>query len=156
MPLDEKDMDLLAEMKAARDAIDGPRRGDFVYFKKTGHLERISQDMGKTLQTSPAGSFCIHKSGVASFSGSLNPGTPMLRLKPSAATLAGKFWFFHHGIAGPGRSVDVEIDCRVFVTSADFGGRISGGSQPYNASAMVKDIEQQIKAARFAGEQAIA
>lgn len=139
---------MLAEIKAARAAFDGPRLGDYVYFTKTGQLERISHNLGKTLQTSPAGSFCIHKNAATSFSGSLNPGTPLLRLKPSVATLPGKFWFFHHGISGPHRAVDVEIDCRVYVTSAKFEGFIVETVQADDAIALSMDIERQIMDAK--------
>ena len=122
---DEKDKGLVTKIATQRDAIEGPRIGDFIRFP-TGELERFSHDHGANLQTSPewAGSYCLH-SPWASFSGSLNPGTPRDQLVLTDEIKEGRFWFFHHGEVGAHRGVDFNIPCRVFTTTAAYTGYIT-------------------------------
>lgn len=120
--LDRRDQEILAECMKAREAIAGPRMGDYVLFP-TGELERFSHNWGDELQTSPSGSFFLHASGEGGFSGGLNPSTPANKLSLMISkTLPGTFWFFHHGFAGAGRGVYFEIPCRVYTTTAEYGG----------------------------------
>lgn len=120
---DATDQALLDARMVSREAIEGPRLGDYVRFS-TGELERISKEAGEKLQTSPiwAGSYFLHSHGVASFSGGLNPPISLGTLSYAGETEAGKFWFFHHDMAGPDRGVRFTIPCRVYVTSAEYHG----------------------------------
>lgn len=124
--LDAIDQAILDERVTARDQIEGPRIGDYVRFQ-SGELERFSHDYGTDLQTSPvqAGSFFLHAHGNAGFSGSLNPAIPLTSLTLSGDSQSGKFWFFHHNSAGPGRGISFSIQCRVYDTTAEYRGFLS-------------------------------
>lgn len=147
--LDSKDQDTLAKIVAVRGEIAGPRVGDFVLFD-SGQLERISHDWGEDLQTSPAGSIYLCPNGHGSFSGGMNPATPLVNMKVTTATLLGAFWFFHHGIAGGGRGVYFQVPCRVYQTTAPYEGFMSGDSQSPQNSAIREDLMRQIGAVEIA------
>lgn len=125
---DAKDDEIRAVRMAERDAIDRPRRGDYVRFP-TGEVERFSNEFGTALQTSPiwAGSFHLHAGGVSSFSGSLNPPIPADSLTLTTERMDGKFWFFHHGETGAHRGVYFAMPCRVYETTAPYHGFVSRG-----------------------------
>ncbi|UJX45742.1 hypothetical protein [Xanthobacter sp. YC-JY1] len=110
---DERDAELLALRIAARDAIPGPRIGDYLVFPD-GHMERFSYDWGDDIQTSPGGTFYLDRSGLASFSGGLNEAVLKARMLDTGAALPGSFWFFHHDWRTAHNGVDVTAPCRVF------------------------------------------
>ena len=141
--LDTKDQANLEKIVAVREQIPGPRVGDFVLFD-SGQLERISHDWGDALQTSPAGSIYLCQNGHGSFSGGMNPATPMVNMKITAATLPGEFWFFHHGIAGGGQGVYFQVPCRVYQSTAPYEGFMSGDFQSPQNSAIREELVRQI------------
>jgi hypothetical protein len=122
--LDERDQKILDKIMVLRNNIQRPRIGDFLRFQ-TGELERLSHDWGDGFQTSPGGSFFLSACGNGSFSGGLNPITPLGRIELTSETLPGRFWFFHHGFPGAGRGVDFFIPCRVYRTTATYEGFLS-------------------------------
>lgn len=124
--LDAIDAQILAEAMANRGQIPAPRMGDFVRFS-SGEIERFSHNWGgDAMQTSPkhCGSFYLYGSGGASFSGSLNPSTPIELLRLTDETMMGEFWFFHHGHACAHNGVYFSIPCRVYTTTAEYTGFI--------------------------------
>lgn len=127
--LDTIDQDLLAAIVALREQLQGPRIGDYVLFA-SGQLERFSHQWPEGMQTSPMGSFYLSGSGRSSFSGGLNPATPIGELKLTPVSLHGQFWFFHHGRSGAGRGVYFMIPCRVFRTAAPYTGFLGAAFQP--------------------------
>lgn len=125
---DATDQKILDQIMPVRDQIRGPRLGDYVHFP-TGQLERISNNFGTILQTSPdwAGAYFLHSHGDASFSGGLNPSIPLDSLTLTDEVMLGQFWFFHHGQVGVGRRVNFSISCRIYATSAEYQGYITKG-----------------------------
>ena len=123
---DHRDQLILEEIIPLREAIQGPRQGDFVRFP-TGEIERFCHNWKDSQQTSPiwAGSFFLFGNGQASFSGSLNPAIPQDTIAPTDEMMEGSFWFFHHNASGAGRGVSFKIPCRVFETSATYRGFVS-------------------------------
>lgn len=126
--LDAIDQGILDKQMVMRDRIKGPRIGDYVCFQ-TGELERFSHDWDDSLQTSPGGSFFMCSNGNASFSGGLNPSTPLDKLTLTKNTLPGSFWFFHHNRAGAGCDVNFKVPCRVYMTTAKYNGFLGVGFQ---------------------------
>ena len=120
---DAKDQTIADIRRAHRDRIEGPRLGDYVRFK-TGQVERFSNRLTSSLQTSPEkyGSYYLSDSGNTQFSGSLNPPIPLESLSLTEDSLSGEFWFFHHGEVGAHRGVRFTLPCRVYETSADYAG----------------------------------
>lgn len=152
--LDAQDQELVAAAVLLRDQQPGPRMGDYVLFA-TGQLERFSHDWGTTIQTSPGGSFYLSKSGIGSLScGGLNPGTPTHALEPTTAILPGRFWTFHHGIAGAHRGVDFDIPCRVFVTKAAYAGFLGDAFQNPRLSDYKASLAKQLEPDETAGAAA--
>ena len=130
--LDSRDQALFVKFVAAREKLDGPRIGDYLRFP-TGELERFSHDLGDALQTSPGGSIFLNSAGGCSFSGGLNPSTPLSAMSQLLANLPGTFWFFHHGLAEAGRAVYFNIDCRVYQTTASYKGYLGADFQSASA-----------------------
>lgn len=140
---DEKDEEIRTERAAEREKMnDRPNIGDYVIFP-TGQLERVSHDWGDGLQTSPSGSFYLHRSGQGEFSGALNPSTPLDKLTLTPKRLPGSFWFFHHGEVGAGRGVYFSIECRVYSTTATYDGYLG---QDFQSSAITA-LKAQLSAA---------
>lgn len=150
--LDETDNAILAEKIVARENIAGPRVGDYVSFP-TGELERISHDWGEALQTSPGGSFFLYRNGQGSFSGGLNPATPLDKLELTHVQLPGSFWFFHHDRAGAGRGVHFEIPCRVYRTSAAYEGFLGREFQSEKVDALKAQLEKDLRTVPVLDEQ---
>jgi len=120
--LDAMDQEIVARCYVARQKFSEPCMGDYLLFP-SGELERFSSDWGDRIQTSPSGGFYLTDSGFGDLScGALNPSTPKESLKPTEIFLPGRFWIFHHSIAGAGRGVWFNIPCRVFTTSAKYEG----------------------------------
>jgi hypothetical protein len=126
---DEVDREIMKKRVAAREMIDGPRIGDYVIFP-SGEIERFSHDWDGSLQTSPAevGSFYLGDSGMASFSGGLNPPIGAETLSLTEKKMDGDFWFFHHGIMGAHRGVHFQAPCRVYSTTAEHHGCLRGNA----------------------------
>jgi len=118
--LDAKDQELLAERIRRRDAIPGPRIGDFVKLQD-GTLRRFTYNWGDRIQTTLPGvshcssSFYLDSTGLASFSGSLDDPIPISELHLIEGTVQdGHFWMFHHNVQRAHNGVDVVAPCRVF------------------------------------------
>ncbi|MEB0032890.1 hypothetical protein QN372_19250 [Undibacterium sp. RTI2.1] len=138
---DEKDELIKQAYFAARSQIVKPLVGDYILFP-TGELERFSHEHENSLQTSPSGSFYLGAAGLASFSGGLNPGTPLVAITRTGMKLPGTFWFFHHGESGAHRGVNFELSCRVFITTAPYEGYL--GEQFQNKGLQI--LKDQLKA----------
>lgn len=112
---DPKNAEILADRVTLRDAIDGPRVGDFI-ITLDGTLKRFTYEWNDGLQTTwkgTGGSFYLGE-GYVSFSGGLNPSIPFENIEATDETRNGSFWFFDLDIRGAGRGVDVETPCRVY------------------------------------------
>lgn len=119
---DETDHELLDKRVKARDAIIGPRLGDYVLFND-GIYGRFCHDWGEDIQWCPGGSFHLFSGGGCSYSGGLNSAILKSGLKPIDKTKLGSFWFFHHDLAGASRGVYFKIPCRVFEVDYDAPSR---------------------------------
>lgn len=114
-----EDARILADRITAREKIEGPRIGDFVWKQGTLKVERFSHDWGDTIQSSEGGSFYLGSEGYASFSGSLNDAIPKKSLELMAHEENGSFWFFHEGLPGGNRGVPCYAKCRVYLQKED-------------------------------------
>lgn len=115
--LTSKDLAHLEICLKAREAIKGPRVGDFVIVPWGLGPMRFSHDWGDTIQISTGGSFYLGSSGEASFSGSLEPAIDKSKLRQALgldAEQAGSFWIWKEGYAGAGRGVSVYVECRTY------------------------------------------
>jgi len=115
---DDKDQALLDARIIARDAIDGPRIGDWLKLP-TGDYVRFTHDWGDDIQTTimgwaSEGGFYLSKGGYASFSGGLDPALPKAKMSLTEEVKEGVFWFFHHDHSGAHRGVYCKAPCRVY------------------------------------------
>lgn len=140
---DAQDQERLDSIQVQREAIQGPRIGDYLLFP-TGQLERFSHDWGNQLQTSEAGSIYLCSNGNGSFSGSLNPSTPLDAMTLTSAKLPGEYWFFHHGFSGAGRGVRFQIPCRVYTTTAKYEGFSKIEHAPKTHSKLKAQLQEQL------------
>src|SRR3990167_7939395 len=122
---DARDQQLLDARITNRNALPGPRVGDFVIMRD-GAIHRFSHDWQEGgLQTSEAsynperpwagGSWYLGSSGLSSFSGGLDPIIKREHLAEVGYERNGSFWFFHHDIPRAHCGVTVSVPCRVFV-----------------------------------------
>ena len=113
--LDARNLAEVAAMEIARERQTGrPRVGDFVIMPD-GHVERCCNETKTGMQTATAGSFNVMRGGSVSFSGGLNRPRLWEYFRLSKEKKRGQFWFFSHGISGPGRGVECYMPCRVYV-----------------------------------------
>lgn len=128
---DEHDAAILTACVLARDMIDGPRVGDFVYMPD-GSLLRFTHDWGDGLQTTcqafGGGSFYLDRSGSVSFSGALDPPIARECIERTSETRDGAFWFFHHGFPGANLGVDCTAPCRVYRVISCEAARITAAA----------------------------
>lgn len=113
---DARDGNILSERRAARNAIFGPRLGDFVRMPD-GSTRRFCHDWGDGIQITPAGkngSFYLAPGGGVSYSGGLEPSIDKTTLSPASNTIDGAFWFFHHDHARAHNGSHFKIPCRVY------------------------------------------
>lgn len=115
--LDETDK-IIGEMSVAawnRKPADKPRVGDYLKLSD-GTYSRVTMrhQYGAQIGGGEHGSYYLGKDGSVSYSGGLDPSVLYECFKPTDETKRGRFWFFHHGIAGGGRGVDFWVECRVF------------------------------------------
>ena len=121
--LNLKTIDYLRQCVEAREKLEGPRIGDFI-FLKNGNTERFSHDWGDSLQTSSSGSFCLSSDGRVSFSGGLNPSINKGKIRETSVNhyndhtgfsgMTGKFWVYYNGRLCANCAVHVNLDCRVY------------------------------------------
>jgi len=116
--LDEVDRAILVARVIQRDAVEGPRVGDYVRFE-TGRLARITYLWPCDAQiTALRGSWYLDAGGYVDFSGPLSspvqPAVPIGELQPDDEIRAGEFDFFHHDEHRPNNSVHVMVPCRVY------------------------------------------
>jgi len=96
---------ILERRQAALDKITRPKNGDFIIMTD-GTLKRFCHDWGEEgLQTTTGGSFYLGENGSVSYSGGLDPTTPLYRIEPTGQRRAGSVWFFDRDIWGAGRGV---------------------------------------------------
>lgn len=118
---DERDKAMLHQRIRAWNGRSGPRVGDYVRFSD-GVLHRFSyhwrdgEGWDGGIQTSKGGSFHFGD-GYMSFSGGLDPCIPTETITPTAETMRGAVWFFHHGYAHAHSAVYARIPCRVYETA---------------------------------------
>lgn len=120
--LTSKDLDHLLACLKGREAINGPRIGDFVIVPWSIQPMRFSHDWGDKIQISKGGSFHLNASGGVSFSGELEPSIDKEYLKQAwgdGAMQAGRFWIWKEGRSGPSRGVDVFVNCRTYYYTGD-------------------------------------
>lgn len=114
---DDTDAGLLAARIAKRDAMTGPRVGDFARMP-CGKMVRFSHHLGDSIQTTDGrfgASFYLGRDGHADFSGGLDPAIPLARMSEERGSLRmGAFWFFHHDHVRAHNGVTVKVPCRVF------------------------------------------
>lgn len=116
--LDSVDQGICADLYRLRQELvqqAQPLLGDVVVWPN-GEIRRFSMLSDDIFQTCrvDAGSFFVYSNGHAQFSGSLKP--PVLKdfLVRTNEFQHGRFWFFSHNEAGPGRGVQCELPCRVW------------------------------------------
>lgn len=117
--LDDTDLRILGERVIARNGLEGPRIGDFVYMVADDSMRRFTHDWGADIQTTMRGSdnasFYLTTCGGASYSGSLDSAILKSKLKLiSHEELWGFFWFFRHGYTRAHNSVTVRAPCRLY------------------------------------------
>lgn len=108
-----------------RDAVPGPRLGDYVIVEGTYERICVLRDDQATVQTTHVdqGGWALLGNGICSFSGAcINFGRSRQfdkiekrALRATEETKEGRFWTFKDGEVGPGRRVDFTTSCRVFV-----------------------------------------
>ena len=114
---DARDEELVLARVKLRDAIPGPRVGDFVRMPD-GRIERFTYDWGTDIQTTSQGfgegSHYLTREGVASYSGALDEALPKGCLEEQLDCLMGNFWIFHRDISAAHNGVTFSIPCRLF------------------------------------------
>lgn len=116
--LDARNQEILAQREALRDAIEGPRVGDFVRFadgilRRISHIWDFADGCDAMVQTSDGGSFYLGD-GSMSFSGSLYSSVNVRTLTLTEETRTGGAWFFHHDWPEAHNGIDVALTCRVY------------------------------------------
>lgn len=114
-------IEILKERVAARDALPGPRVGDYVKIgdKYDRFTYRWPEDTLMQAGGSPSGSYYLGNSGSLNYSGGLNHGYEIDFLQLTDEVKMGEIWFFGEGIVGPHRGVYFDIECRVFKLKSD-------------------------------------
>lgn len=111
--LTARDEEILATRRAALDAIEGPRVGDYVVFAD-GESRRFAYDWDESgIQTCKGGSFYLGN-GYVSMSGGLEPPIPHDTLRRTEETRDGAVWFFHDDWHKAHNAVNVLIPFRVY------------------------------------------
>ena len=114
--LDDIDTQIVAMREEWFNQQPGPRVGDFVKFSDE-HLERFSHDVGDSLQTTALGFWPAWHlaAGHITFTGGLCKRVLLkTELVDTGETKPGSFWVFHHDHYHNGKTVEFEIDCRVY------------------------------------------
>lgn len=107
---------------AAREALEGPRVGDFVRVWNSSEHLRFTHDWGEHIQTtcvrngdaSRHGGFYSCKQGGTSYSGSLDSGVQKEDLRDTGETREGAFWMFNEDSASAHNGISFLIPCRVY------------------------------------------
>lgn len=113
----ERNMDLIHARMVARARITEPAEGDFVRLHD-GRFARICHCWDDTIQTTPAGSYYMDRSGRCDYSGSLYPGVDRDALVATDETRTGQVWFFHHDMSGAHLGVYFDVPMRVWSLKA--------------------------------------
>lgn len=121
MELDRQDTVARDARQVEFDSWQGPRVGDFVILPGGGEVRRFSHRWPDAIQTTCGdgdGSFYMGRDGLASYSGSLEPGIPLPAIQDTGKRLYGAFWFFHHEHMRAHNGVNVMMACRVYRVGA--------------------------------------
>lgn len=122
----EKNKALIASRIAAREAIESPRIGDFLYVwsagEKAGEYMRLTHEWPNSIQTTCArygdatehGGFYSCKQGGTSYSGSLDSGIEKENIIPTDETRLGRFWCFNGDSASANNGISFYMPCRVY------------------------------------------
>ena len=115
---DDQDAELVAQYEASLNKVEGPRVGDWIRFSD-GVTHRVSHVWigdgieNPGVQTSAGGSFHLGD-GYVSFSGGLDPSTPLAVLTLTEETKPGNVWIFHHNWWKAHNAVHTDIPFRVY------------------------------------------
>ena len=105
-----------------REAIEGPRVGDFI-LRKNGALERLCVQSVDSFQSYENGSYCLHSSGTVSYSGTCGDVIKRENIKEwyyffddftGAKGFSGQFWICYNGYLTGNCSVIVNLECRMY------------------------------------------
>lgn len=115
---DPVDLALIERTRQERDALDGPRVGDFVQMLD-GTRRRFSERWPGGMQTTCAGKLEADQSfflsgSFADFSGSLDAVIPFGQLELTGEACEGRFWMFHHNEVRAHNGVSFTLPCRLF------------------------------------------
>ena len=109
---------ILARRQAGLDKITRPKNGDFIIMTD-GTIKRFCHDWGEEgLQTTTGGSFYLGENGEISYSGGLDPSTPLYRIEPTGQRRKDRIWFFDHDQWGAGRGVYFDAEFNVWKETA--------------------------------------
>lgn len=116
--LDQIDQGILAARALQRDAVAGPRVGDYVRFE-SGRLARITYLWPYDAQiTALLGTWYLDVGGHTDFTGPmfgpLQPAVPIGELQLDDEIRNGQFYFYGHDEHRAGNCVDVMVPCRVY------------------------------------------
>lgn len=116
----QKNKEIIAKRLENREGLEGPRLGDFL---KVGEgYKRFTYDWDERgIQTTTGitesgrtGGFHLHKSGHASFSGSLDPMVQRENMELTDEIKDGMFWVFSEDSAQAHNAIYFMLPCRVY------------------------------------------
>jgi hypothetical protein len=120
--MDDQDRALLAARVRLREAVQGPRAGDYVILTGDAGPVRLTTNGGLNgiVTTWPqwtySDRFYLDRKGRADHSGGNRflDSIGRAQLVDTGETKAGSFWFFHHDTLAQRGGIDVELPCRVY------------------------------------------
>lgn len=119
--LDLPTLEHLTKCITAREAIEGPRVGDYLLYADYS-MARLAHHWGDSVQPSSngtGGSYHLTATGVVSYSGGLEPSIAIGRLTKhymgDYGIMAGPMWVCFRGILEAHCSVTVPVPCRVYL-----------------------------------------
>ena len=111
---DSKDEAIRLARQNQRNAITGPRIGDFVIMPD-GREVRLAEPWPDGFQASNGGSYVLADNGGIAMSGGFEPGIlAPADLVETGKVRTGSVWFFHHNERRAHNGVQTRIECRVY------------------------------------------
>lgn len=116
MHLDEIDLEAIDAAYVKRMSCKTPLVGDYIIYEGDYWRITMSNLDGWQIATGPGnvGSFHLNRSGMASYSGGLQPTLEKERIEPTDQFRDGGFWTFHHQSARAHNGVNFTLKVRVF------------------------------------------
>lgn len=112
--LAEENVKIINERLKNRRQQPGIAVGDYLRLPD-GSESRVTHHWGDEVQDGGGqGSFYMNKSGNASYSGSLDPGKPIDKIKDTGETKTALFWIFSRGHSGANRGFYFWADAKVW------------------------------------------